>query len=128
MTATTVHVPENRKKTPVRVIAEIDEQGNQRPLRIKWQNCEYVVDRILGVKKSFPFCTGVIADCYMIEIGGKVSYLFLEGKRRWFVGEKCEQQLGYPTASTTPCSSPPSAPTPPWWRGTGPGRRNSAGR
>ena len=27
MTATTVHIPENRKKTPVRVIAEIDENG-----------------------------------------------------------------------------------------------------
>ena len=91
----TLHVPENRKKTPVKVVAEIDEYGNQRPLRIKWQNCEYVVDKILGVSRSFPFSAGVVADCYMIEIAGHMSYLFLEGKRKWFVGEKCDQQLGY---------------------------------
>ena len=91
----TMHVPENRKKTPVRVVAEIDEYGNQRPLRIKWQSCEYVVDRILGVSRAFPFSAEVTADCYMIEIGGHISYLFHEGKKKWFVGEKCEQQQGY---------------------------------
>ena len=91
----TLHIPENRKKTPVRVVAEIDEYGNQRPLRIKWKGCEYVVDRVLGIRRSFPFCTGTIADCYHVEIGGRISYLFLEGKRKWFVGEKCDQQLGY---------------------------------
>lgn len=91
----TEFVPETRKKTPVRVIAEIDERGNQTPLRIKWNNYEYVIDRILGVQKNYPFCTNVTADCYMILIGGCRAYLFHEGKRRWFVGEKCEQQLGY---------------------------------
>ena len=53
------------------------------------------MDRILGVSRSFPFSAEVTADCYMIEIGGHISYLFHEGKKKWFVGEKCEQQLGY---------------------------------
>ena len=45
-------------------------------------------DRILGVSRAFPFSAEVTADCYMIEIGGHISYLFHEGKKKWFVGEK----------------------------------------
>ena len=90
----TMHVPENRRKRPVTVIAEIDPNGNQRPLRIKWDNCEYVIDRVLRIQKRFKF-NDTFADCYQIEINGQIAYLFLEGKRKWFVGEKCEQMLGY---------------------------------
>ena len=97
MANNTTHIPEVRKKVPVKVIVEIDEQGNPRPLYIHWDKCLYPVDRVLKVQRGFSFCTGVIADCYQIEIAGSVSYLFWEGKRRWFVGQKCEQQLGYGT-------------------------------
>ena len=89
-----MHIPENRRKRPVTVIAEIDEKGNQRPLRVKWEDYEYVIDRVLRIQPRFQFAD-TLADCYQVEINGHISYLFLEGKRRWFVGEKCDQVLGY---------------------------------
>ena len=89
-----MHVPENRRKRPVTVIAEIDENGNQRPLRVKWGDCEYVVDKVLRIQRRFQF-NDTIADCYQVLINGHISYLFFEGRRKWFVGEKCDQVLGY---------------------------------
>jgi len=72
-------------KTFVKVLAEHDEKGNIRPLRITWiDDRKFEIDRLLDVRQAPSLKGGGLGMRYTCMISGKQVYLFCdEGK--WFV-------------------------------------------
>ena len=72
------------RKVYVRVVAEIDEDGNKRPLSVKWEDGRvYEIDKIIEVKRAFAAKVGGTAVRYTISVGGKITFLF-EDEGKWF--------------------------------------------
>ncbi len=73
------------RKVYVGVVAEIDEEGNKRPMSVKWEDGKvYGIDKVLEVKRAFAVKVGGTAVRYTIKVGGKITFLF-EDEGKWFV-------------------------------------------
>lgn len=75
------------KKKFVKVTADIDEEGNKTPKTIVYNDKQFQIDKILGIKNCASFKVGGIGERYTIRIGENVTYIFFENGR-WFVEEK----------------------------------------
>ena len=75
------------KKTFVRVLAEMDENGKKTPKVIDFAGKKFEVDRVLDVKKCSSMKVGGVGERYRVRIGGKETYIFFEDNK-WFVEEK----------------------------------------
>lgn len=72
------------RKVYVSVVAEIDEEGNKKPLSIKWEDGrKYMIDKVLDVRRAFAVKVGGTAVRYTIMVGGKTTFLF-EDDGKWF--------------------------------------------
>ena len=76
-----------RNKKFVGVVVSVDEDGNKKPKSIDYNGQEFVVDKVIDMKRCASFKTGGIGERYTIRIEGKETYLFCE-MGRWFVEEK----------------------------------------
>lgn len=85
-----MHGVQRREKRYVEVIARFDEDGGLTPLRVIWEDgvC-YEIDRVLDRRRAASLKVGGIGMRYLVEIGGKRTYLFYE-EPRWFVEGKVE--------------------------------------
>lgn len=83
-----MHGVERREKHYVEVIARFDEGGGLTPLRVVWEDgTRYDVDRVLDRRRAASLKVGGIGVRYLVEIGGRRTYLFYE-EPRWFVERK----------------------------------------
>lgn len=75
------------KKTYVKAVITVDEDGNKKPQSIVFREKTYNIDRVLDVKNSASMRVGGIGERYTIRINGYETYLFCE-RGKWFVEEK----------------------------------------
>ena len=75
------------KKTYVKVIVEIDENGNKNPKSITYHDKIYQIDRVLDMKPAVSMKVGGIGERYTIRINNQQTYLYYENNK-WFVEEK----------------------------------------
>ena len=76
------------RKVYVSVVAEIDEEGNKKPISVKWENGKiYEIDKVLEIKRAFAENVGGTAVRYTISVCGKTTFLF-ENDGKWFVESK----------------------------------------
>ena len=72
------------RKVYVSVVAEIDEEGNKRPMSGRWEDGRvYEIDKVLDVRRAFAVKVGGTAVRYTISVCGKVTYIF-EDEGKWF--------------------------------------------
>lgn len=73
------------EKIFIRVIAEHDENGNIRPLSLKWTDGRiFTIDRVLDVRQAAALKAGGQGIRYTCRIMGKQVYLF-DDDGKWFV-------------------------------------------
>jgi hypothetical protein len=82
-----------RNKKFVSVVVSVDEIGNKKPKSIGYNDREYIIDKVLDMKKCVSFKAGGIGERYTVRIEGKETYLFYE-MGRWFVEEKVVANRG----------------------------------
>lgn len=76
------------RRVYVKVVAECDENGKIRPLRLEWENGRiYEVDRVLDVRRSAATKAGGHGIRYTVRINGHETYIF-QDEGRWFVESK----------------------------------------
>lgn len=76
------------RKVYVSVVAQIDEEGNKRPLSVKWEDGRvYEIDKVIEVRRAFAVKVGGTAVRYTVQILGKITFLF-EDDGKWFVEAK----------------------------------------
>lgn len=72
------------RKVYVSVVAEIDEEGNKKPMSIKWEDGRtYKIDKVLEVRRAFAQKVGGTAVRYTISVCGKTTFIF-EDEGKWF--------------------------------------------
>ena len=74
-------------KKYVKVITEIDEIGKKTPKIIVYDDREFVVDKVIDMKKCASLRVGGVGERYKIRINGHETNLYFE-KDKWFVKEK----------------------------------------
>ena len=75
------------KKTYVKVLTEIDENGKKTPKIINFDGVCYIVDRVLECKRCASMKVGGVGERYTIRINGQTTYIYYE-ENKWFVEEK----------------------------------------
>ncbi len=76
---------EQSAKVYVAVNARFETDGRIMPLSITWEDGrEFVIDRVLDVRKAASLKAGGAGTRYRVRIGYAETYLFLE-EYRWFV-------------------------------------------
>lgn len=75
------------KKTYVKVLTEIDENGKKTPKIINFDGVDYIVDRVLECKRCASMKVGGVGERYTIRINGQTTYIYYE-ESKWFVEEK----------------------------------------
>ena len=75
------------RKTYVKVLTEIDENGRKTPKIINFDGVDYIVDRVIDVKRGASMKVGGVGDRYTIRIGGQITYIYYEDDK-WFVEDK----------------------------------------
>ena len=75
------------KKTFVKVLTEIDENGKKTPKIIDFDGKKFEIDRVIDVKKCSSMKVGGVGERYRVRINGKATYIFFEDNK-WFVEEK----------------------------------------
>lgn len=75
------------KKTFVKVLTEIDENGKKTPKVIDFGGRKFEVDRVVDIKNCASMKVGGVGERYTIKVGGHTTYLFFENNK-WFVEEK----------------------------------------
>lgn len=76
---------ESRIKKYVEVIARHTSDGGMIPLRVVWDDgTVYEIDRVLDKRRAASLKVGGTGTRYLVQIGGKDTYLFYEGPH-WFV-------------------------------------------
>ena len=78
---------EFRERKYVPVTVRFDDAGRMRPLVIEFDGREFVVDRVLDVRRAACQTAGGIGDRYTCRIQGQETYLWFE-EGRWFVAQK----------------------------------------
>lgn len=77
-----------RTKVYIKVNLDVDEEGNIRPVLIRWSDgTTYEVDRLKQVCRAASLKVGGGGIRYTVMICGKETYLFNEDGR-WFVEAK----------------------------------------
>ena len=72
------------RKVYVSVVAQIDEEGNKRPLSVKWEDGRvYEIDKVIEVRRAFAVKVGGTAVRYTVQVLGKITFLF-EDEGKWF--------------------------------------------
>lgn len=72
------------RKVFVSVIANIDEEGNKKPLYIKWEDGrKFAVDKVTDIRRACATKVGGTAIRYTVRINGKTTFLF-EDEGKWF--------------------------------------------
>ena len=74
-------------KKYVKVIAEVDEVGKKTPKVIIFDDREFIVDRVIDMKKCASMKVGGVGERYKVRINNHETYLYYE-KDKWFVEEK----------------------------------------
>lgn len=76
-------------KRYVEVTVVFSEEGNVRPLDIRWEDGRHFeIDRVLNVQRASSLRTGGCGMRYTCMINGQRSYLYYENDGRWFVDLK----------------------------------------
>lgn len=75
------------KKTFVKVLTEIDENGKKTPKLLELNGCKFEIDRVIDIKKCPSMKVGGLGERYKVRIKGKETYIFYEDNK-WFVEEK----------------------------------------
>ena len=76
------------RKVYVDCTVRVDKEGNKRPLSIVFEDQkEYIVDRLIQIKRCAARKVGGTGIRYTVRIKGKETYLF-EDENRWFVEAK----------------------------------------
>ena len=77
---------DQREKRYVGVDATFDADGRVTPRAVIWDDGRrFEVDRVLDVRAAASLKTGGDGIRYTVQVGGRSTYLFLEGGARWFV-------------------------------------------
>lgn len=80
---------EQRSKVYVSVMAEFREDGVILPRRLKWEDGRvFQIDRVRDIRPAASLKTGGGGLRYLCVIGGRETFLFLEGGKSWFVEKK----------------------------------------
>ena len=74
-------------KKYVKVLTEIDENGKKTPKVISFDDREFIVDKVLDMKKSASMKVGGVGERYKVRINGIETFIYFE-KDKWFVEEK----------------------------------------
>ena len=78
---------ENRKKTYVEVVVDVDTDGRARPLAIYWEDGRcFVVDRVLESRQAASMKVGGHGTRYTVEVCGRERHLWHDD-RAWYVEE-----------------------------------------
>ena len=81
-------MPENDKKTYVRVEAWFSEDGAVHPTCVIWNDgARYRVESVLDVRPGVSLPAKGAGMRYTVRIGNRITYLFQAGTR-WFVEQK----------------------------------------
>ena len=75
------------KKTFVKVLTEIDENGKKTPKILEFNGQKFEIDRVVDMKKCPSMKVGGVGERYRVRINGKETYIFYE-ENKWFVEEK----------------------------------------
>lgn len=74
----------NPSKVYVDVLAVFNQEGELRPLALKWEDGRrYPVDRVIDVQRAASLKAGGTGIRYTCKIRGKQTYLFFEEGRWW---------------------------------------------
>ena len=74
-------------KKYVKVLTEVDEIGKKTPKIIVFGDREFVIDRVLEVKKCASMKVGGVGERYKVRINNHDTYIYYE-KDKWFVESK----------------------------------------
>lgn len=78
---------QTRRKRYVEMLARIDPDGTVTPVSITWGDGRvFRIDRVLDARRASSLKVGGCGMRYLVEIGGRATYLFFENPR-WFVEE-----------------------------------------
>ena len=79
------------RRVYIEVCATFDENGDMRPLHLKWEDgLIYEIDKLIDVRRAAS-AAGSMGIRYTVKIMGQLRHLFYEdiysetGKPRWFV-------------------------------------------
>ena len=76
------------RKVFVGVVAEIDAEGEVRPITIVWEDGrKFSVDRVTDIRRAYAMKVGGTAIRYTVVINGKSTFLFYDDGK-WFVESK----------------------------------------
>lgn len=76
-------------KVYVEVTVKIDQNGNKRPLTVKFEDHRpYEVDKLRHVIERRASKVGGTGKCYKVVINGTETVLYEEDEGRWFVEAK----------------------------------------
>lgn len=80
---------ERRSKAYVSVVAEFRPDGVILPRKLKWEDGRvFEIDRVRDIRPAASLKAGGAGLRYLIVIGGKETFLFLENGTSWFVEKK----------------------------------------
>lgn len=76
------------RKVPVEVRAQMDEDGNIRPLAVLWEDgLWYSVDEVVALIPAIAWPFGGQGPRYEVWIDGRRTYLYYETDgHRWYMG------------------------------------------
>lgn len=78
-----------RRKEYVEVTVRIDENGNKRPLTVKYQGLKtYEVEKLKHIIERKASKVGGTGKCYRVVILGTETALYEEDGGKWFVEAK----------------------------------------
>lgn len=75
------------QKKFVKVIVEVNELGEKKPLTVIYNDEAFEVDRVLDMRPAVSLKVGGIGERYKVRIRGFETNLFCE-RDKWFVEEK----------------------------------------
>ena len=68
--------------------AIFDPQGKILPTSLMLRGEEYIIDRVLDIRRAAALKAGGQGTRYTIRIGSHETFLFQDEENRWFVEEK----------------------------------------
>jgi hypothetical protein len=78
----------NANKIYVDVLAVFNQDGELRPLALKWEDGQkYYIDRVIDVRQAASLKAGGAGIRYTCVVRGKQTYLFFE-ENRWFIEKR----------------------------------------
>lgn len=80
-------------KTFVKVGFRTDEQGGIMPVWMDFRSQRYQIDKVLEARPACAVNAGGTGLRYLVRIGQRKAYLFLDDFNRWFVEEKVPYEI-----------------------------------